>query len=163
VIVVFLQEATDLIRHCEERLSRRLKRQAAQMVRAVIVFFCLVASYFVTMWIVTSIWQKALVTAVLASLVFSAALLVASLVVQNRPWRAFWLANLALTAFFGGIEFYGLAIKGIDATRFGGAPLFDGHITLAGWASLSFDICLCVLSNLLGFYLAQSLTRRLNV
>ena len=115
------------------------------------------------MWIVTSIWQKALVTAVLASLVFSAALLVASLVVQNRPWRAFWLANLALTAFFGGIEFYGLAIKGTDATRFGGAQLFDGHITLAGWASLSFDICLCVLSNLLGFYLAQSLTRRLNV
>lgn len=133
------------------------------MVRAVIAFFCLVASYFVTMWLVTSIWQKALVTAVLAALVFSAALLVVSLVVQNRPWKAFWLVNLALIAFFGGIELYGLAIKGTDATRFGGAPLFDGYITLAGWASLSFDICLCVLSNFLGFYLAQSLIRRLNV
>jgi hypothetical protein len=133
------------------------------MVRAVIVFFCLVASYFATMWIVTGIWQKALVTAVFAALVFSAALLVSSLIVQNRPWSAFWLANLALTAFFSGIELYGLAVNGTDATRFGGLPLFDGHITLAGWASLSFDICLCILSNVLGFYLAKSLIRRLNI
>lgn len=130
------------------------------MVRAAVVFSCLVASYFATTWAVTGIWQKALVTAVLAAMVFSATLLVANLIAQNRPWRAFWIVNLALAAFFGGIELYGLTVKGTNATRFGGARLFDGHITLAGWASLSFDVGICLLSNFLGFYVAQSLIRR---
>jgi len=128
-----------------------------------IVFPCLVASYFAVLWVVTGVWQKALVTAVLAALVFSVTLLVTSIAVQNRPWRTFWIANLAHTTFFGGIELYALALRGTNATRFGGARLFDGHITSAGVASLLFDVGICVLSNIVGFCLARSLIKRLEL
>ena len=114
------------------------------------------------MWIATGIWQKALVTAVLAAVVFSTTLLVVSFAVRNRPWRAFWLANAVLIAFFGGIDFYVLAIKGTNATRFGGVRLFDGHITFAGLASIIIDVGICVLSNLLGFILPALSINRLN-
>lgn len=133
------------------------------MVRAAIVFCCVVASYFVMTWIVTGIWQKALVTAVLAAAIFCVTLLIASLITEDHPWRAFWLANLILTAIVGGFELYELPLQGMNATRFGGARLFDGRITVAGWASLFFDVGFCVLSNLLGVYLARSLMRRFNL
>jgi hypothetical protein len=112
------------------------------------------------MWVATGIWQKALVTAVLAALVFSTTLLAVTIAFRTRPWRAFWIANAALMAFFGGIEFYVLAIRGTDATRFGGAHLFDGHITLAGLASIVIDAGICVSSNLFGFFVARTIINR---
>lgn len=134
------------------------------MIRPVVVFSCLVASYFVTMWIVLGYWEKAIVTAVLAALVFSTTLLALSIATRNHPWRAFWIANLALAAFFGGIELFGIAVIGTSATRFGGAPLsVDGHITLAGLASLFLDVGICVLSNFFGFSIARFLIARLNL
>jgi hypothetical protein len=116
------------------------------------------------MWIVLGYWEKAIVTAVLAALVFSTTLLALSIATRNHPWRAFWIANLALAAFFGGIELFGIAVIGTSATRFGGAPLsVDGHITLAGLASLFLDVGICVLSNFFGFSIARFLIARLNL
>jgi len=134
------------------------------MFKPIIVVSCLALSYFVVFWILTGYWGKALMTGILASLLFSTTLLAASFVAKGRPWRAFWIANAALILLFGGGELYGmLTVQNSQATRFDGARLsINGHITAAGFASLALDITICIVSNFLGFYLSRALIERLN-
>jgi len=135
------------------------------MIKPATVVGCVFASYFVIFWIFFGYWGQALMTAILATLVFSTTLLVVSCFSNGRPWRAFWIANAVLILIFGGLELYGLlTIENNPATRFGGYPLsVDGHITAAGFASLSFDIAICTLSNFLGFWLSRFLLGRWKV
>jgi hypothetical protein len=62
-----------------------------------------------------------------------------------------------------------LTLANSYATRFGGGRLsIDGHITATGFASLAFDIAICIdmyiavctLSNFMGFYLSRLLIVR---
>jgi len=133
------------------------------MFKPVIVVSCLALSYFVVFWILTGYWGKALMTGILASLLFSTTLLAASFVAKGRPWRTFWIANAALTLIFGGGELYGMLTQHSLATRFDGARLsINGHITVAGYASLALDITVCIVSNFLGYYLSRIVIERLN-
>jgi hypothetical protein len=146
------------------RLARRAYG-ALEMREAIITFACLTASYFLVLVPILGHFGQALVTAILASIVFSVTLLVANIFSRGRAWRAFWIANIALTLFFGGWEIYaGLTLKPGDVvTRFGGELLWiNGHITAAGVASTALDIGICVLSNLLGFSVARLLIARLD-
>jgi hypothetical protein len=143
----------------------RLTLGSAAMLKPMIIVTCVFAAYFILIWIFLGYWGQALMTGLLATFVFSIALLAASLVAQGRPWRAFWIANAVLIAAFGGIELLGLlTIKDNHATRFGGALLsVDGQITAAGYASLAFDVAICSLCNFLGFYLSRIFMKRFNV
>jgi hypothetical protein len=134
------------------------------MLKPVVVLFCLALSYFVVFWMLTGYWGKALMTGIVASLLFSTTLLAASFVAKGRPWRAFWIANAVLILIFGGAEFYGMLTQNSQATRFDGARLtINGDITAAGFASLALDITVCTVSNFLGFYLSRILIKRFEV
>jgi hypothetical protein len=136
------------------------------MLKPVLVVSCLFASWFVVFTLIGfGDWGRALVYGVYGSLVFSLTLFVASLASQGRPWRAFWIANIALILLFGGLDIYSmLTIKDSHATRFGGGRLvIDGRITATGFASTAFDISICTLSNFLGFYLARRLIKRFSL
>ena len=135
------------------------------MIKPVLIVFCLFASYFVIFTLIGfGEWGRALMTGILGSLVFSMTLFAASFVSQGRPWRAFWIANIALTLFFGGLELYGaLTLTDSPVTRFGSRLVIDGRLTPAFFASISFDVGICILSNLLGFYLARHLIKRFNL
>jgi hypothetical protein len=133
------------------------------MTKLLILICCLMASYFVMTWIVFGYWEKALVTGVLGALVFSTTFLAASLIAQDRPWRAFWIANAALILLFGGAELYGMLSKTTSpVTRFGARLTVDGHITAVGFASLAFDVGACTLSNFFGFYLSRFFIKLFN-
>ena|ERR1700722_18012844 len=132
------------------------------MIRAVIVVSCVFVSYFVVTWLFLGYWGQALMTGVLATLVFSIVLLAVSLATQGPPCRTFWITNVILILVFGGIELHGLLAIDSHATRFGGARLsVDGRLTAAGYASWLFDVSTCTLSNFLGFYLSRFFIRRL--
>jgi hypothetical protein len=135
------------------------------MIKPLVVVVCLVASYFLVIFALTGYSGKALATGILGSLIFSTALWAASFVSKGRPWRAFWIANTALTLLFGGAEVYaGYALKNPTATRFDGYHLWvDGHITAAGVASVMTDIAICTVSNLLGFYASRFIVVRFNL
>jgi hypothetical protein len=135
------------------------------MIRAAILVCCLIVSYFIVFLILSGYWGKALMTGILAAPIFSATLFAASFSSRGRPWRAFWIANIALALIFGGAEVYaGLTLKNPHLTRFGGAQLWiDGEITGAGLASLAFDIAICMLSNFIGFYAYRRFVERFNL
>jgi ABC-type Fe3+-siderophore transport system permease subunit len=135
------------------------------MIKSVLAFSCLMASYFVVFFVLSGYWGQALMTAILGSVVFSTTLLAASVFSQGQPWRAFWIANIALISIFGGGELYAaLTLTNSHADRFGGAPLWiNGRITAAGVASITFDVAMCTLSNFIGFYVSRLLVERLNI
>jgi hypothetical protein len=135
------------------------------MIKPVTVVGCVFLSYFVVVWIFFGYWGQALMMSIYATAIFSTTLLAASCFSNGRPWRAFWIANVVLILIFGGLELYALlTITDSHTTRFGGYRLsVDGHITVAGFASLTFDIAMCTSSNFLGFYLARVLLGRLKV
>lgn len=135
------------------------------MIRPVIVVSCVFTSYFLMIWFFLGYWGQALMTGVIATLVFSTTLLIASFVARGQSWRAFWIANAILIVVFGGLELHGLlTIRDSHTTRFGGARLsVDGYITAAGYASLLFDVAICTFSNFLGFSLSQFLIKRFNL
>lgn len=134
------------------------------MIKPVMVVTCVFFAYFGVFWILYGVWAQALTTSIFATPIFSTTLLAARYFSNGRPWRAFWIANAILILIFGGLELHGLlTIKDSHTTRFGGYLLsVGGDITAAGFASLAFDIAVCVLSNFLGFYLSLFLIRRLN-
>jgi len=135
------------------------------MIKSALIVSCLAASYFVVFLMISNHWGQALMYSIYGSLVFSLALLAASFISPDVSWRAFWIATIALILIFGGIELYAaLTLENSHATRFGGARLrIGGHITLAGFASIAFDIAICTLANFLGFYFSRLFIDRLNI
>src|SRR5436189_787529 len=77
---------------------------AVEMTKPVLVVSCLMSSYFMVFLILGAYWGPALTYGIYGSLIFSTALAIANRFSRGRPWRAFWIANTALTLFFGGIE-----------------------------------------------------------
>ncbi|MCK1360597.1 hypothetical protein [Bradyrhizobium sp. 199] len=133
--------------------------------KTALVFLCAFLSYFLMTWFFFGYWGQALATGVFATLIFCPTLFIAWFAARGRRWRAFWLANTVLVLLFGGLELWSLlSIERNHATRFGGALLSEGgHITLAGYASLIFDLAVGTASNFLGFWLSQVLIKRFDI
>ena len=124
------------------------------MLKAVLLVGCVTLGYFTVLWPLLGHVGQAVMTGLLAAPLFSMTLLISCWLLHGRQWTAFWIANIALTVIFGGLELHGLLAAGHRASRFGGYPLSaDGHLTYAGVASLVLDESICVLSNLIGFCL----------
>lgn len=132
------------------------------MIEQIVLFPCLIASYFAIVWLLSGDPAQAMGNGVLAAIVFSIAFLLAGLVSRGQPWRAFWIANTVLIVVIGVVEFLGL--RHSTSTRFGGAYLSaGGYPTVAGLASLAFDLGVFSLCNFIGFYLSRAFIRRFNL
>src|SRR5689334_3158096 len=90
-------------------MSRR--GENLKLLKAIIIFVCLTASYLLVFVPIFPLFAMifpvfAIVTAILASTVFSVTLLIASIFSRGRAWRAFWIANIPLTLLLGGTIVY---------------------------------------------------------
>ena len=132
------------------------------MARAALILVCLFLSYFVVFWVLYGLWGKALMTAILGSIVFSTTLLLVVWFTGSPLWRAFWIANTALILIVGGFALYATVSLPSSGVRFGGPVFFDGHITLRGVVSVIFDCVALVLCNFIGFLLATTVLERIS-
>jgi hypothetical protein len=149
------------------------------LLKAVIIFACLTASYFLVIasyvFVLVPILTShpipelsylggLLIGAILESIVFSVMLLIVRIFSRRRLWRAFWIASIAQILLHGGGEIYsGLTLAYLAR---GGEPLWiNGHVTSFGVAALAFDVAVAagifVSSNFLGFYTSRRVMARI--
>ena len=159
LFVVYLgDEAIDPAPRCEGLRSQdgwRIRTAATLVTIA-----CLMGSYFAVMLALYGYWGRAVAAAFLGMLTFGPALFAASLLTGGKPWRAFWIANIALSCIVGGFEAYALLTQ---QDPFAGGRLRPGFITTASGYNIVFDIVVWTVANFIGFYASRLLIRRFDI